>query len=246
MTEKRVAIVTGGTRGIGKAICFALEKKGFKVIAIARSEKSIADLDQIAQQNSLDIITCKLDVSDTAAVNAAFDKIAEEHGGIAVLVNNAGITRDNLMMAMTDEEFDEVIATNLKSCFTAMRAACRPMIRKRWGRIINIASVSGVVGNAGQANYAASKAGMVGMTKSVAREFAKRGVTANCIAPGFITTDMTDVLPDKIKEMAKGSIPMNRFGLPEEIAAAVVFLASDEASYITGQTLCVDGGMTMC
>lgn len=246
MTDKKVAIVTGGTRGIGKAICFALEKHGYKVIAIARSEKSIADLDQIAQQNNLDITTCKLDVSDTAALNTAFEKIAEENGGIAVLVNNAGITRDNLLMGMTDEEFDQVIDTNLKSCFATMRAACRPMIRKRWGRIINIASVSGVVGNAGQANYAASKAGMVGMTKSVARELAKRGVTANCIAPGFITTDMTDVLPEKIKETAKGSIPMNRFGLPEEIAAAVVFLASEEASYITGQTLCVDGGMTMC
>ncbi len=246
MSEKKVAIVTGGTRGIGKAICFALEKKGYKVIAIGRSEKSIADLDQIAQQNNLDIITCKLDVADTAAVNDTFEKLAEEHGGIAVLVNNAGITRDNLLMAMTDEEFDQVIDTNLKSCFAAMRAACRPMIRKRWGRIINIASVSGVVGNAGQANYAASKAGMVGMTKSVARELAKRGVTANCIAPGFITTDMTDVLPDKVKDMAKAGIPMNRFGLPEEIASAVAFLASDEASYITGQTLCVDGGMTMC
>ena len=246
MADKKVAIVTGGTRGIGKAICFALEKQGFKVIAIGRSDKTIADLEQIAQQNKLDIVACKLDVSNTAAVNETFEKLAEEHGGIAVLVNNAGITRDNLLMAMTDEEFDSVINTNLKSCFATMRAACRPMIRKRWGRIINIASVSGVVGNAGQANYAASKAGMEGMTKSVARELAKRGVTANCIAPGFITTDMTNVLPDKVKDMVKTGIPMNRFGMPEEIASAVAFLASEEASYITGQTLCVDGGMTMC
>ena len=246
MSDKKIAIVTGGTRGIGKAICFALEKQGFKVIAIGRSEKTIADLEQIAQQNQLDIVACQLDVADTDAVNAAFDKIVEDYGTISVLVNNAGITRDNLLMGMSDEEFDQVINTNLKSCFATMRAACRPMIRKRWGRIINIASVSGVVGNAGQANYAASKAGLVGMTKSIAREIAKRGVTANCVAPGFITTDMTDVLPDKVKEGAKGTIPMNRFGMPEEIASVVAFLASEEAGYITGQTICVDGGMTMC
>ena len=246
MSDKKLAIVTGGTRGIGKAICFALEKNGFKVIAVGRSEKTTADMDQIAQQNQLDITALQLDVSDVNAVNAAFEKLADENDGIGVLVNNAGITRDNLLMGMTDEEWDQVIDTNLKSVFATMRAAYRPMMKKRWGRIINIASVSGVVGNAGQANYAASKAGMVGMTKSVARELAKRGVTANCIAPGFITTDMTNVLSDAIKKAASETIPMKRFGNPEDIAAAVAFLASEEAGYITGQTLCVDGGMTMC
>ena len=246
MVDKKLAVVTGGTRGIGKAITFALEKNGFKVIAIGRSEKTTADMDQIAQQNQLDISTLQLDVSDIKAVNEAFEKIAEGNNSISVLVNNAGITRDNLLMAMTDEEYQQVIDTNLTSVFATMRAACRHMIRKRWGRIINITSVSGIVGNAGQANYAASKAGMIGMTKSIARELAKRGVTANCVAPGFIKTDMTDVLNDNIKEMAKETIPMKKFGEPEDIASAVAFLASDEAGYITGQTLCVDGGMTMC
>jgi 3-oxoacyl-[acyl-carrier protein] reductase len=186
-----------------------------------------------------------VDIADGAALTASIEATIEKHGRLDILVNNAGITRDGLFMRMDDADFDDVINTNLKSAFVACRAAARTMIRAKWGRIINISSVSGLIGNAGQVNYAASKAGVIGMTKSIARELAGKQVTANCVAPGFITTDMTDVLPQPIKDKVVELIPLRRFGKVEDIAATVAFLASEKASYITGQVVAVDGGMTM-
>ena len=186
-----------------------------------------------------------VDITQTDKLTEVLDKLANEHGGIGILVNNAGITRDRLMIQMNDEDYDKVMAVNLRAAFVATRVAARSMIRNKFGRIISISSVAGVMGQAGSANYAASKAGLIGMTKSVAREMGKKGVTANCIAPGFIQTDMTNVLPDAVKEAALAVIPVKRFGTVEDVARAVAFLASDEAGYITGQVLCVDGGMAM-
>ena len=248
MSEKRLAIVTGGARGIGRAIVLALAQQGRRVVAIDIDEAKLSELKELAQKQGLennDVLTEKLDITDSQAFAETIERLADEHGGVGILVNNAGITRDNLVFAISDEDFDRVIEINLKAAFVATRGAARSMMRNRWGRIINIASVAGVMGNAGQANYAASKAGLIGMAKSVARELAKRNVTANCIAPGFIVTEMTDVLPDKVKEYAKMAIPMNRFGQVEDVAKAVAFLASDEAGYITGQVVGVDGGMAM-
>ncbi len=247
MTEKRVALVTGGSRGIGAAIVQRLAKDGLHVVALARSADKLAALvSQItAEGGSAEALSC--DISDSAALTAAVEKVIDTHGHLDVLVNNAGITKDGLILRMDDEDFDSVITTNLKSAFVAIRSAARSMIRLKGigGRIINISSVAGVAGNAGQANYAASKAGLIGLSKSVAKELAGKAVTCNVVAPGFITTDMTDVLPDSIKDLAKSHIPLKRFGQPAEIAAAVSFLSSADASYITGQVLCVDGGMVM-
>jgi 3-oxoacyl-[acyl-carrier protein] reductase len=245
MTEKRVAIVTGGSRGIGAAIVRRLAADGLHVVAVAREAAKLAQIvaEVAASGGSAEPLAC--DVGDSKALAAAVEQTAEKHGRLDVLVNNAGITKDGLILRMDDEDFDVVINTNLKSAFVAIRAAARPMMRSKGGRIINISSVSGVAGNAGQSNYAASKAGMIGLAKSVAKELAGKNITCNVVAPGFITTDMTDVLSDQIKEQVKQYIPLRRFGLPQEIAAAVSFLAGPDSSYVTGQVLCVDGGMVM-
>jgi len=245
MSEKRLAIVTGGARGIGRAIVIALAEQGYRVAALDINQEKLEELAQIAKDQKLEVVIEKVNITDSVALTETIDRLADAYGGVGALVNNAGITRDNLVFSISDEDFDQVIAINLKAAFVATRAAARSMMRNRFGRIINIASVSGVIGNAGQCNYAASKAALIGMAKSVARELAKRNVTANCVAPGFIVTDMTAVLPEKAKEYAKGAIPMNRFGQVEDIANAVAFLASEKSGYITGQVLCVDGGMAM-
>lgn len=245
MTDKRVAIVTGGSRGIGEAIVKQLAKDGLHVVACGRAAEKLAGVVEAVTAAGGSAEGAVFDVADFKATEETINNLAEAHGRIDVLVNNAGITRDMLFLRMSDEEFDAVLNTNLKSVFVACRAAARYIMRSKTGRIINIGSVSGVVGNAGQANYAAAKAGVIGLSKTIGKELAPKGVTCNVIAPGFITTEMTDVLNEKIKEYAKGLIPMKRFGGPAEIASVVSFFASEAASYVTGQVVCVDGGMAM-
>lgn len=241
--SKQVALVTGASRGIGRAIAQHLAAQGYLVIGTATSESGAAAIGEaLAPQGGRGIV---LNVNDGPACEAAVDEIVKAHGGLQVLVNNAGITRDTLAMRMKDEDWDAVLDTNLKAVFRMSRAVMRTMMKQRYGRIISITSVVGASGNPGQANYAAAKAGVAGMTRALARELGSRGITVNCVAPGFIATDMTEVLPEAHKAALLGQIPLGRLGAPEEIAAAVAFLASSGAGYITGTELHVNGGMFM-
>ena len=244
--EGRVAIVTGGGRGIGRAVALRLAREGADVAISYRSNDEAAEkAAEEVRTAGMRCETFKGDVALQEDVEALVKGVIEAFGGIDILVNNAGLTRDNLMMRMKEEEFDDVLNTNLKGTYLCTRAVLRPMIRARWGRIINISSVVGLVGNAGQANYAASKAGIIGFTKSVAREVAQRGITANVVAPGYVETELTGNLPEKVKNQIKGQVPAGRFGEAEEVADVVAFLAGEGSGYVTGQTVAVDGGMTM-
>ena len=244
-TEKRIALVTGAGRGIGKSIAEQLASKGHHVICISRSASSCGGVADAINATGGSAESLALDLADKAAVKQTCEALLEKHTNIDILVNNAGITRDGLLFRMSDDEWDAVIDTNLSSCFSFIKHLARPMTRKRWGRIINMASVIGLTGNAGQANYAAAKAGMIGLTKSLAKEFAARNVTVNAVAPGFIATDMTAELNEKTQEAIVGVIPMKRMGESKDIAAISAFLASEDAGYITGQVFTVDGGMVM-
>ena len=237
--------MTGAARGIGRAIVLELLKQDRIVAGLDIDGEQLGELERVVKEGGFTVVTKCVDITNTDELTETLESLANEYGGIGILVNNAGITRDRLILQMSDEDFDNVIKVNLRAAFVATRVAVRSMVRNKFGRIISLSSVSGIIGNAGQSNYAASKAGLIGMTKSVARELARKNVTANCIAPGFIITDMTDKLPEPVKEVAKQMIPLRRFGSVDDVAKAVGFLVSDEASYITGQVLCVDGGMAM-
>lgn len=244
-TKTKIALVTGAGRGIGKTIAESLARDGMHVICVSKSASSCGSAADSIKENGGKAESLAVDVSSGEEIRKACEKILEEHECVDVLVNNAGITRDNLLFRMEEDDWMDVISTNLNSCFHWIKAIGRPMTRKRWGRIINISSVVGLTGNAGQANYAAAKAGMIGLTKSLAREFAARSVTVNAIAPGFIDTDMTSSLDDRIKEVALSTVPLKRFGKVEDIAEMASFLSSEKSSYITGQVFTVDGGMVM-
>lgn len=246
MLAGKIAVVTGASRGIGRAIAIRLAGEGATVVINYNGSKEKAEeVKQEIEGAGGKAAVCQCNVADFDQCQAFIQKVIDEFGRIDILVNNAGITRDGLLMKMSEEDFGQVIETNLKGAFHTIRFASRQMLRQKSGRIINLSSVVGVTGNAGQANYAASKAGVIGLTKSAARELASRGITVNAIAPGFIETDMTSVLSEKVKEGAAAGIPLGAFGKPEDVAAAAAFLASDEAGYITGQVLHVDGGMVM-
>ena len=245
MEQKRLAVVTGAARGIGRAIVLELLRQGHIVAGLDLNAEQLGDLEKICKEQGYEVITRCLDITRTEELAGVLEELADKYGGIGILVNNAGITRDKLMIQMDEADYDSVMNVNLRAAFMATRMAARSMIRNKFGRIINISSVAGVMGQAGSANYAASKAGLIGMTKSIAREVGKKNVTANCIAPGFIMTGMTAVLAEPVREAAMQVIPLRRFGTPEDVAKAVAFLAGDDAGYITGQVLCVDGGMAM-
>lgn len=246
LLDGKVALVTGASRGIGRAIALRLASEGAKVaINFAGNQKAAEDVKSEIEANGGEAILVQANVADPAAVEAMFAKVVEAFGTVDILVNNAGITRDGLLLRMKDEDFEAVIDTNLKGVFYCTKAAAKLMMKKRSGRIVNMSSVVGLIGNAGQTNYAASKAGVLGFSKSAAKELAARGITVNMVAPGFIDTDMTAVLADKVKEAMVKEIPLRRMGRPEDVANAVLFLVSDCSSYITGQVINVDGGMVM-
>lgn len=241
----RVAIITGGSRGIGRAIALTLAQKGAAVVVnYAASAGAAADVVDSIRSRGGRAIACKADVSDSGEAAGLVKEAQTQFGRVDILVNNAGVIRDNLILRMKDEDWETVLGINLKGAFNCARAAARGMLKNQYGRIINISSVSGIIGNNGQVNYCASKAGLLGLTKALAKELGSRNITVNAVAPGFITTEMTAGLPEDIKEKMLAQIPLRRFGGPEEIAELVAFLASDAAAYITGQTITVDGGMT--
>lgn len=243
--ENQIALVTGASRGIGRCIALALAEAGANVVCVARNAEKLAEtVSSIeAAGGKAEAATC--DVNDSESVNALIDQIADKHEKIHILINNAGITRDGLLLQMDDTNWDDVISTNLRGMFLFSKAVAKKMLSARYGRIINITSVSGIRGNVGQANYAASKAGMIGFTQSTAKELGKRNITVNAVAPGMIESDMTDVLPEVVRDEIKKRVPSKRLGKPEEVAHAVVFLADPKSAYITGQTLVVDGGLTV-
>ena len=246
MLENKVALVTGAGRGLGRAIAIALAKEGAEVVVNYNgSEERAKEVKQTIEENGGKASIYKCNVSDFEACEAMIKDIVKEHGRLDILVNNAGITKDGLIMKMKEEDFDSVLNVNLKGTFNTIRHSARQMLRQKSGKIINISSVSGILGNAGQANYAASKAGVIGLTKTMARELGSRGITVNAIAPGFVDTEMTGVLSEEIRENACRQIILGRFGKPEDIANVAVFLASDKADYITGQVISVDGGMNV-
>ena len=246
MLKGKTAVITGASRGIGRAIALKLAKQGANVVVNYRnSVDAVAQVVKEIEALGVKVLAIQADISSYSDVEKMMKKCVEEFGSIDILVNNAGITKDGLLMRMKEEDFDSVIDINLKGAFNCTRHVSAIMLKQRSGRIINISSVTGITGNAGQVNYSAAKAGIIGMTKSVAREFGSRGVTCNAVAPGFIQTDMTESLPNKVKDAMMSTIPLKRLGRPEDVANVVAFLATDEAAYITGQVINVDGGMVM-
>ena len=244
--SEKVALVTGASRGIGRAIALKLAAEGAKVaINFAGNLAKAEEVKAKIESNGGEALLVQGDISDFEKVNDIIKNVVDTWGKIDILVNNAGITRDNLLLKMSEKDFDDVVATNLKGVFNCTKAVTRLMMKQHSGKIVNMSSVVGITGNAGQANYSAAKAGIIGFTKSAAKEFAPRGINVNAVAPGFIETDMTDAIPEKIKTDLIGKIPMGRIGDPEDIANVVLFLVSEDSAYITGQVVCVDGGMTM-
>ena len=244
--QGKCAMVTGGSRGIGRAVCLELARQGARVaVNYAGNAAAAEETVKACQDLGAEAFAIQADVADAAACDAMVKEVLARFGRVDILVNNAGVTRDGLMLTMKESDWDTVLDTNLKGAFQCMKAVYRPMMKQKYGRVVNLSSIVGVRGNAGQANYAASKAGLIGLTKSMAKELAARNVTVNAVAPGFIDTDMTAALPEKAREAMLASIPMGRLGQAEDVARAVAFFAGDESAYVTGQVLCVDGGMAV-
>lgn len=243
--EGKVAVVTGGAKGIGRALTRAFASAGARVVLSGRDEGALAEACEEVRSAGGEAIGVRADVSQEAEADALCERTVKEFGRADILVNNAGVTRDGLLLRMSDADWDQVLDTNLKGAFHCIRAFAKPMVKQRWGRIVSVSSVIGLIGNAGQANYAASKAGLIGLTKSIAKELASRHITVNAVAPGFIETAMTEALGEKVREGLLAQIPLGRLGSPEDVAHAVLYLSSEEAAYVTGQVLTVDGGMVM-